>query len=100
MSGRIHELLKRGDELAVVLGAHARPHFVEDCVREGLATLSARIDLPADTYGFMRQVNHESIHAHDVTAERGALLRDLRAELVGDEAAAGHVGPDTWLTCN
>ena len=109
MSGRIHELLKRGDELAVVLAAHARPRFVEDCVREGLATLAARSDLAAEMYGFFRQINQESIHAHDVTAERGALLRDLRAELAGvtraDAASsppepapgAGNITPDAWL---
>src|SRR5215213_7834516 len=34
MSSEIYELMKRPDELAVVVKAHEQPRFVEDCVRE------------------------------------------------------------------
>ncbi|MEO6866851.1 MAG: GTP cyclohydrolase MptA [Gaiellales bacterium] len=85
MSAQVHELLKRGDELAVVAAAHADPRFVEDCVRALLqdAVLHPQIGgtLPPQTRLTVRQVNHESIHAHDVAASRSATLATLRAEL-------------------
>src|SRR3954453_23032079 len=34
MSSEIYELMKRRDEMAVVVKAHEQPRFVEDCVRE------------------------------------------------------------------
>ena len=42
MSSEIYELMKRSDEVAVVEKAHARPRFVEDCVREMLAGVVTR----------------------------------------------------------
>ncbi|MCW2960316.1 MAG: cyclohydrolase FolE2 [Thermoleophilia bacterium] len=84
MSAPIHELLKRADELAVVEAAHADPRFVEDCVRAllrdavehpVLGQLGPQVELAA------RQLNHESIHAHDVVAARRGTLAALREEL-------------------
>src|SRR4030095_3454676 len=43
MSSEIFELMKRPDERAVVEKAHARPRFVEDCVREMIRGLVAAI---------------------------------------------------------
>jgi MptA/FolE2 family GTP cyclohydrolase len=86
MSSPIHELLKREDELAVVIHAHDDPRFVEDCVR---ALLSSTLDAEAlaglDDATIVRawQRNHESIHAHDVEAERSTTLGVLRAQLRG-----------------
>lgn len=80
MSAQVHELLKRDDELAVVEAAHADPRFVEDCVRALLrdaVTSSALAALPAQTLITVRQVNHESIHAHDVVASRSGTIADL-----------------------
>lgn len=84
MSAGIHELLKRGDELAVVEAAHDDPRFVEDCVRALLRDAAAHpalADLPGATVLSARQLNHESIHAHDVVAARAGTLDSLRAEL-------------------
>lgn len=82
MSARTYELLKRGDESAVVMAAHQNPRFVEDCVREMakkvLATFS---DLPGDTRITIKQTNEESIHQHDAYAERKATLAELVVEL-------------------
>ncbi|MCW2922436.1 MAG: cyclohydrolase FolE2 [Thermoleophilia bacterium] len=85
MSANVHELLKRDDERAIVEAAHADPRFVEDCVR---ALLVDALDhpqvggaLPAAARLLATQVNHESIHAHDVVATRSGSLRDLRDEL-------------------
>lgn len=85
MSAQVHELLKRDDELAVVESAHADPRFVEDCVRALLRdvlldpTLAAVLS-PQSAIA-VRQVNHESIHAHDVVATRAGTVSALRAEL-------------------
>ena len=50
MSSEIYELMKRVDEAAVVEKAHRRPRFVEDCVREMIQGVVARLpDLPDDT---------------------------------------------------
>ncbi|MCW2927900.1 MAG: hypothetical protein JWM86_1868 [Thermoleophilia bacterium] len=90
MSAQVHELLKRDDELAIVEAAHADPRFVEDCVRALLrdVLLDPRFGaaLPAQARLHVRQVNHESIHAHDVVATRSGTVAALREEL--DLAAA------------
>jgi GTP cyclohydrolase I/GTP cyclohydrolase-4 len=85
MSAQVHELLKREDELAVVEAAHADPRFVEDCVRALLEDVvldeQLAASLPPNARITVRQVNHESIHAHDVVATRSATVAQLRAEL-------------------
>jgi GTP cyclohydrolase IV len=84
MSSEIYELLKRPDEFFVVNRAHLNPKFVEDVVRDMLAlTLATYPGLPDDGYVFARQLSYESIHRHDVLAERGTRLGDLRRELAG-----------------
>ena len=71
MSAPVYELLKRPDELFVVEHAHLRPRFVEDSVRVALdEPLDARPGLADDDFVLSRQVNLETIHDHDVLAER------------------------------
>jgi GTP cyclohydrolase I/GTP cyclohydrolase-4 len=84
MSAQVHELLKRDDELAVVEAAHADPRFVEDCVRALLRDVLVDPsfgELPPQARITVRQVNHESIHAHDVVAMRSGTVAELRREL-------------------
>jgi MptA/FolE2 family GTP cyclohydrolase len=82
MSSENYDLLKRPDELFVVEKAHRHPRFVEDAVREMLGQVVARYpELPDDVYVHARQLNLETIHKHDVFAERGSTLGELRAEL-------------------
>ena len=84
MSSPIYELLKRPDELFVVEHAHLQPRFVEDSVR--VALKSVLDELPAlDDGDFVlsRQLNFETIHAHEVVAERFGTVGELRAELDG-----------------
>jgi GTP cyclohydrolase-4 len=82
MSSENYDLLKRPDELFVVEKAHRHPRFVEDAVREMLENVVARYpDLPADAYLHARQVNMETIHKHDVFAERGGTAAEIRGEL-------------------
>ena len=98
MSSEIYELMKRSDEAAVVEKAHRRPRFVEDCVREMIAGFVAAFpDLGDDAFVSARQENLESIHQHNVVAERFGLLGELRGELATGEPAAHHVSMREWL---
>src|SRR5919199_1306744 len=91
MSSPIYELLKRPDELFVVEHAHLQPRFVEDSVRHALAaTVAAYPDLADDDFVLSRQVNYETIHTHDVIAERFGTVGELRAELGGGGHLAHH----------
>ena len=84
MSAPVFELLKRPDELFVVEHAHLRPRFVEDSVRIALAELLAiEPGLEDDDFVLSRQVNLETIHDHDVVAERWGTVGEIRAELSG-----------------
>ena len=82
MSAPVYELLKRPDELYVVEHAHLRPRFVEDSVRVALGeVLDAEPALADDDFVLSRQVNLETIHDHDVVAERWGTVGELRNEL-------------------
>ena len=84
MSAPVYELLKRPDELFVVEHAHRRPRFVEDSVRVALkALLDAYPSLADEDFVLSRQRNLETIHDHDVVAERFGTIGELRAELAG-----------------
>ena len=86
MSAGIYELLKRGDEGAVVLAAHKNPRFVEDCVREMAKKVLAEFEyLSGDSGIIIKQTNEESIHQHDAYAERRATLAELYDELNSDK---------------
>jgi GTP cyclohydrolase IV len=82
MSSPVYELLKRPDELFVVEHAHLQPRFVEDSVRLALqGTLASYPALADGDFLFSRQVNLETIHTHDVVAERYGTVGELRTEL-------------------
>jgi GTP cyclohydrolase-4 len=90
MSSGIYELLKRGDEGAVVLAAHKNPRFVEDCVREMAKKVLAEFEyLSGDSVVTIKQTNEESIHQHDAYAERKATIAELVDEMNGDKHATG-----------
>jgi GTP cyclohydrolase I/GTP cyclohydrolase-4 len=98
MSAPIYELLKRPDELFVVEHAHLQPRFVEDSVRLSVkGALEAIPELADDDFVFARQVNFETIHAHDVLAEREGTVGEIRAELGGAPAAGRHTSLADWL---
>ena len=98
MSSEIFELMKRSDELAVVEKAHRRPRFVEDCVREMIrGLLAAYPQLDDDAFVLARQENLETIHQHNVVAERYGLLDEIRAELERDAHSRRHVTLREWL---
>jgi GTP cyclohydrolase IV len=98
MSSEIYELMKRSDEGAVVEKAHRRPRFVEDCVREMVAGVVERFGHLGDGHFVSaRQENLETIHQHNVVAERFGLLGELRGELASGEHLAHHTSMREWL---
>ena len=98
MSSEIYELMKRSDEGAVVEKAHRRPRFVEDCVREMVRGVVERFDALGDrSFVSARQENLETIHQHNVVAERFGLLGELRHELTSGEHIAHHTSMREWL---
>ena len=98
MSSEIYELMKRSDEGAVVEKAHRRPRFVEDCVREMVGGVVAEFPhLGDDIFISARQENLESIHQHNVVAERFGLLGELRRELASGEHLPHHTSMREWL---
>jgi GTP cyclohydrolase I/GTP cyclohydrolase-4 len=99
MSSEIYELMKRSDEGHVVEKAHRRPRFVEDCVREMVAGLIERFPaLEDDAFVLARQVNLETIHQHNVVAERTGTMREIREELRTGVTPAIHTGLQGWLS--
>jgi GTP cyclohydrolase IV len=99
MSAPVYELLKRPDELFVVEHAHLQPRFVEDSVRVALKETLDRLPDLADTdFLFSRQVNLETIHDHDVLAERAGTVGELRSELASGEPSPRRTELPDWLS--
>ena len=98
MSSEVYELMKRVDEAAVVEKAHRRPRFVEDCVREMIRGVVDELGhLGDEHFVSARQENLETIHQHDVVAERTGLLGELRRELAVGERAPRDLSAQEWL---
>jgi GTP cyclohydrolase I/GTP cyclohydrolase-4 len=98
MSAPVYELLKRPDELFVVEHAHLQPRFVEDSVRLSLkGALEQLPELGDGDFLFARQVNFETIHAHDVLAERSGTVAELRRELDAGVQPERHTSLADWL---
>jgi GTP cyclohydrolase I/GTP cyclohydrolase-4 len=98
MSSEIYELMKRTDEGAVVEKAHRRPRFVEDCVREMVRGVVEHFDGLTDRHFVSaRQENLETIHQHNVVAERFGLLGEIRREVADGEHSPSHVSMREWL---
>ncbi len=98
MSAPIYDLLKRPDELYVVEHAHLQPRFVEDSVRHALRdALEALPQLDDDDFLLSKQVNFETIHTHDVVAERFGTVGELRGELETGTASPRQTTLADWL---
>lgn len=98
MSSEIYELLKRSDEREVVERAHRNPRFVEDCVREMIRRVAAaHPELAEGGFVLARQENLETIHRHNVVAERSGELAEILAELDGGEHSRHHTTMREWL---
>jgi len=98
MSSPIYELLKRPDELFVVEHAHLQPRFVEDSVRVSLKSALERYGtLADDDFLLARLLNFETIHNHEVLAERFGTVGELRGELTEAEPEPRHTELREWL---
>jgi GTP cyclohydrolase I/GTP cyclohydrolase-4 len=100
MSSEIYELMKRSDEVEVVEKAHRRPRFVEDCVREMIAGVVEAFGekLGDEAFVFARQENLETIHQHNVVAERYGLIARVMRELGGEQIPVDrHLTMREWL---
>lgn len=99
MSSPIYALLKRPDELFVVEHAHLQPRFVEDSVRVMIGKVLAEYGdaLGDDDFIHARQVNFETIHNHDVLAERFGNVGELRQELRTGERSTRHTELRDWF---
>jgi GTP cyclohydrolase I/GTP cyclohydrolase-4 len=98
MSSPVYELLKRPDEVFVVEHAHLQPRFVEDSVRAALKDLLETYPALDDRdFLYSRQLNLETIHNHDVLAERYGTVGEMRAELAGVGPPAHHTALRDWL---
>jgi GTP cyclohydrolase IV len=98
MSSEIYELMKRSDELEVVEKAHRHPRFVEDCVREMVRMATDRFaGLGPDAFVSAHQENLETIHKHNVVAERHGLMGELLHEIETGERPTHQVSMREWL---
>ena len=98
MSAPIYDLLKRPDELFVVEHAHLQPRFVEDSVRHALRdALDTLPGLDDADFLLSRQVNFETIHTHDVLAERVGTVGELRSELARGVPSLRQTTLAAWL---
>jgi GTP cyclohydrolase IV len=98
MSSPIYELLKRPDELFVVEHAHLQPRFVEDSVRISLLSVLERYtELEDADFLLARQINFETIHSHEVLAERYGTVGELRKELQSGDPSGRHTELREWL---
>ncbi len=90
--------MKRSDEVEVVEKAHRHPRFVEDCVREMIAGVLSRFpELDDQSFICARQENLETIHQHNVVAERHGLFGELREEIQTGQPTARHTTMLQWL---
>ena len=101
MSAPIYDLLKRPDELFVVEHAHLQPRFVEDSVRHALRdALDTLPQLDNGDFLLSKQVNFETIHVHDVVAERYGTVGELRGELATGDPSASQTTLAAWLAAS
>jgi GTP cyclohydrolase-4 len=98
MSSEIYGLMKRPDELAVVEKAHSQPRFVEDCAREMIRrVIEAYPDMHEEAFVMARQENLETIHRHNVVAERYGTAGELRQEFTSNLHSRHHLTMREWL---
>jgi GTP cyclohydrolase-4 len=82
MSAKVYDVLKRKDEVHVVLESCKNPNFVEDIVRKILIDVVKNYkELPDESVIFAKSESFETIHQHNAIAERTSTLKELRSEV-------------------
>jgi len=98
MSSENYSLLKRPDELYIVNKAHTNPRFVEDVVREVLASIVDKYrNFDDNTFVWIHQRNEETIHKYDVEAEGWGTLGELRMEILQNQSVEHHTTREEWF---
>jgi len=84
-SSPIFDLLKRPDEQQLLINAYKNPKFAEDVVRTMLKNFLEKYGnkLSDNTLLIAQQESYESIHGHNVYAERVLTLKELKEEVDG-----------------
>ncbi len=86
-SGQTYAVLKRPAEASVIVEAHGKTRFTEDVVREIIRALVKKYgDFPDETRVFAQAYSQESVHKHDIVAERMATLGEIRREIALNHA--------------
>ena len=101
---RLSARLVRAPEVETALGAGPQPAKVAP-VQEKDPHSSAgaedhdreRVAVDDGDFVFSRQVNLETIHDHDVLAERGGTVGELRTELAGSGVSQSPTELADWL---
>jgi len=84
LSASTFELLKRKDEVALVLTAMSNPRFVEDSIRlMAKGVVDHFKHFPDDVKVRLSIRSRESVHKHDLVAVRNTSLGQLRREVLG-----------------
>jgi GTP cyclohydrolase-4 len=82
MSGQTYAVLKRPAEASVIAEAHGKARFTEDVVREMLGALVRKyMNFPDENHVFAQAYSQESVHKHDIVAERAATLGEIKREI-------------------
>jgi len=82
VSAPTFSILKRPDEVKLILDAYTNSRLLEDVVREILRKIiETHPKLPNKTLVGVRCVNEESLHKYNLVAERIATIGKLRSEL-------------------
>ncbi|MEM2922082.1 MAG: GTP cyclohydrolase, FolE2/MptA family, partial [Candidatus Bathyarchaeia archaeon] len=69
-------------EATVVEQAHRKAMFTEDVVREVMLDLVKKyVSLPDDVAVFIQMFSNESVHKHDIVAERTTTFGEIRQEM-------------------
>ncbi|MFQ6068432.1 MAG: GTP cyclohydrolase MptA [Candidatus Bathyarchaeia archaeon] len=85
VSGQTYAVLKRPAEASVIVEAHSKARFTEDVVREILGALVKKYaNFPDETRVFAQAYSQESVHKHDIVAERLATLGEIRHEITSE----------------
>lgn len=80
-SSPTYEVIKREEEVDLVINAHKKPMFVEDIVRNVLRLIVTKfIDMPNEAEILVRSTSYESIHKHDAFAEIKTRMKDIREQ--------------------
>ncbi len=82
LSASTFGLLKRSDEAELILRAVNHTRFAEDCIRYMMRNFAKFFhELPDKTLTAFKLRSEESIHKHDLIAERNITLGEIRNEL-------------------